>query len=55
MASQYCDASQAHAYHEFQYHIPETALAGKTIIVASGVGAATVALLAREGANWERG
>ena len=54
MTSQYCDASQAHAYHEFQYHFPETALAGKTIIVASGVGAATVALLAREGANWER-
>jgi hypothetical protein len=54
MTSQYRDAGQAHAYHEFQYHFPEKALARKTIIVArgpGGLGAATVALLAREGAH----
>ena len=54
MASQYWDAGQAHAYHEFQYHFPEKTLAGKTIVVAGGsggLGAATVALLAREGAH----
>src|SRR5271163_4667037 len=54
MTSQYWDAAQAHAYHEFQYHFPEKTLAGKTIIVAGGsggLGAATVALLAREGAH----
>jgi len=54
MASQYWDAGQAHAYHEFQYHFPEKTLVGKTIIVAGGsggLGAATVALLAREGAR----
>jgi NADPH:quinone reductase-like Zn-dependent oxidoreductase len=54
MTSQYWDAGQAHAYHEFQYHFPEKTLAGKTIIVAGGsggLGAATVALLARVGAH----
>jgi NAD(P)-dependent dehydrogenase (short-subunit alcohol dehydrogenase family) len=54
MTSQYWDAGQAHAYHEFQYHFPEKTLAGKTIVVAGGSGglaAATVALLAREGAH----
>jgi len=54
MTSQYWDAGQARAYHEFQYHFPEKALAWKTIIVAGGtggLGAATVALLAREGAH----
>jgi NADPH:quinone reductase-like Zn-dependent oxidoreductase len=54
MTSQYCDAGQAQAYHEFQYHFPEKTLAGETIIVADGTGAlsaATVALLAREGAH----
>src|SRR5580698_7257697 len=51
MTSQYWDAVQAHAYHEFQYHFPEKTLAGKTIIVAGGLGAATVASLAREGAH----
>src|SRR5580658_620307 len=54
MTSQYWDAGQADAYHEFQYHFSEKTLAGKTIIVAGGsggLGAATVALLAREGAQ----
>src|ERR1700722_873733 len=54
MTSQHWDAGQAHAYHEFQYHFPEKTLAGKTVIVAGGaggLGAATVALLAREGAH----
>src|SRR5208282_6020348 len=54
MTSQYWDAGQAHAYHEFQYHFPEKTLGGKTVIVAGGsggLGAATVALLAREGAH----
>jgi NAD(P)-dependent dehydrogenase (short-subunit alcohol dehydrogenase family) len=54
MTSQYWDAGQAHAYHEFQYHFPEKTLAGKTIIVAGGsggLGAATVASLAQEGAH----
>jgi NAD(P)-dependent dehydrogenase (short-subunit alcohol dehydrogenase family) len=50
--SQYWDAGQAHAYHEFQYHFPEKTVAGKTVIGgAGGLGAATVALLAREGAR----
>jgi NAD(P)-dependent dehydrogenase (short-subunit alcohol dehydrogenase family) len=32
MTSQYWDAGQVHAYHEFQYHFPEKALADKTIV-----------------------
>jgi NAD(P)-dependent dehydrogenase (short-subunit alcohol dehydrogenase family) len=55
MTSQHRDAGQAHAYHEFQYHFPEKTLAGKTIIVPAGtggLGAATVALLAREGVHF---
>src|ERR1700723_4053088 len=54
MTSQYWDAGQAHAYHEFQYYFPEKTLAGKTVIVAGGaggLGAPPVALLAREGAH----
>ncbi|MFZ3214705.1 MAG: SDR family oxidoreductase [Candidatus Acidiferrales bacterium] len=54
MISQFWDAAQARAYHEFQYHFPEKTLAGRTLIVAGGsggLGAATVALLAREGAH----
>lgn len=54
MTSQYWDVGQANAYHEFQYHFPEKTLAGKTVIVAGGaggLGAAAVALLAREGAH----
>jgi NAD(P)-dependent dehydrogenase (short-subunit alcohol dehydrogenase family) len=54
MTSQYWDAGQAREYHEFRYHFPEQSLAGKTVVVAGGsggLGAATVALLAREGAH----
>src|SRR5580698_3322546 len=54
MTSQYWDAGQARAYHEFRYHFPENSLGGKTVVVAGGsggLGAATVALLAREGAH----
>src|ERR1700721_915045 len=54
MTSEYWDASQAREYHEFRYQFPEKALAGKTGVVAGGsggLGAATVALLAREGAH----
>jgi 3-oxoacyl-[acyl-carrier protein] reductase len=54
MTSQYWDPGQAREYHEFRYHFPEKTLAGKTVVVAGGsggLGAATVALLAREGAH----
>jgi NAD(P)-dependent dehydrogenase (short-subunit alcohol dehydrogenase family) len=54
MPSQHWDATQAREYHEFRYQFPERALAGHTIIIAGGtggLGAATVALLAREGAH----
>lgn len=54
MTSQYWDAGQVHAYREFQYHFPKKALADKTIVVtggSGGLGAATIALLAREGAR----
>jgi NAD(P)-dependent dehydrogenase (short-subunit alcohol dehydrogenase family) len=47
MTSQSWDAGQAHAYHEFQYHFPEKALAGDN----GGLAAATFALLVREGAH----
>jgi 3-oxoacyl-[acyl-carrier protein] reductase len=54
MTSQYWDESQADAHRQFRYAFPERALAGETVIVAGGsggLGAATVALLAREGAR----
>jgi 3-oxoacyl-[acyl-carrier protein] reductase len=54
MASQYWDEAQAAAYRQFRYEFPEHALSGKTVIVAGGsggLGAATVVLLAREGAR----
>jgi NAD(P)-dependent dehydrogenase (short-subunit alcohol dehydrogenase family) len=52
MTSQYWDEAEADAYRQFRYEFPVRALAGKTVIVAGGsggLGAATVALLAREG------
>ena len=54
MTSQYWDEARAEAYRQFRYSFPEKTLAGKTIIVAGGsggLGAATVWLLAREGAQ----
>ena len=54
MTSQYWKKAQTAAYQQFQYDFPERTLSGKTVIVAggsSGLGAATVALLAREGAH----
>ncbi len=54
MASVYWDENLAERYHHFRYEFPERPLAGRTVIVAGGtggLGAATVALLAREGAE----
>lgn len=54
MTSQYWDEARAEAYRQFRYSFPEKTLARKTIIVAGGsggLGAATVWLLAREGAQ----
>jgi NAD(P)-dependent dehydrogenase (short-subunit alcohol dehydrogenase family) len=54
MTSQYWNESQAVGYQEFRYDLPDRTLSGKTVIVAGGsggLGAATVALLAREGAH----
>jgi NAD(P)-dependent dehydrogenase (short-subunit alcohol dehydrogenase family) len=54
MTSQYWNEAKAAAYHQFRYEFPERTLSGKAVIVAGGsggLGAATVALLAREGAR----
>lgn len=54
MTSPHWDETQAEALRRFQFHFPEKPLAGKTVVVAGGtggLGAATVALLAREGAR----
>jgi 3-oxoacyl-[acyl-carrier protein] reductase len=54
MTSPYWDENLAKAYRQFQFEFPEKALAGKAVVVAGGtggLGAATVALLAREGAH----
>ena len=54
MASAFWDEALAERYRQFRYEFPESALAGRTVIVAGGtggLGAATVALLAREGAR----
>jgi 3-oxoacyl-[acyl-carrier protein] reductase len=54
MTSQYWNESRSTAYQRLQYDFPERTLSGKTVIVAGGsggLGAATVALLAREGAQ----
>jgi 3-oxoacyl-[acyl-carrier protein] reductase len=52
MPSQYWDEERAERGRKFQYDFRERALAGKTVVVAGGsggLGAALVALLAREG------
>jgi NAD(P)-dependent dehydrogenase (short-subunit alcohol dehydrogenase family) len=54
MASQYWDQQRANAYSQYHYEFPEHTLDQKTVVVAGGsggLGAATVALLAAEGAN----
>jgi NAD(P)-dependent dehydrogenase (short-subunit alcohol dehydrogenase family) len=54
MSSKHWDAKRADAYARFRYDLPERTLAGKTILVAGGtggLGAATTALLLREGAH----
>ena len=54
MTSPHWDEAQAEAYRQFRFDFPESALAGRTVVVAGGsggLGAATVALLATEGAH----
>jgi len=54
MTSPHWSPAQAEAYAHFRFDFRERALAGQTIVVAGGaggLGAATVALLAREGAS----
>ncbi len=54
MSSRFFDAARAAAYERFEYDFPERTLAGKVVLVAGGtggLGAATVALLVREGAR----
>lgn len=54
MASPFWDEALAERYRQFRYEFPQRALAGRAVIVAGGtggLGAATVALLAREGAQ----
>jgi NAD(P)-dependent dehydrogenase (short-subunit alcohol dehydrogenase family) len=54
MTSPYWNETQAEAYRQFRFEFPQNSLAGRTVIVAGGtggLGAATVALLSREGAH----
>jgi NAD(P)-dependent dehydrogenase (short-subunit alcohol dehydrogenase family) len=54
MSSRHWDAARADAYARFRYDFQEKTLAGKTVLVAGGtggLGAATSALLLREGAH----
>jgi NAD(P)-dependent dehydrogenase (short-subunit alcohol dehydrogenase family) len=54
MTSSHWDEPRADAYRRFHYEFRENTLAGKTIVVAGGtggLGAATVWLLARDGAH----
>ena len=54
VTSPHWDEVRAAAYADFRFEFPEKSLGGKTIVVAGGtggLGAATVALLAREGAH----
>jgi 3-oxoacyl-[acyl-carrier protein] reductase len=54
MASPFWDEALAERYRQFRYEFPERTLAGRAVIVAGGtggLGAATVALLVREGAQ----
>jgi 3-oxoacyl-[acyl-carrier protein] reductase len=54
MTSPHWDEAQAEAYRQFKFDFREKPLAGKAVVVAGGtggLGAATVSLLAREGAH----
>jgi NAD(P)-dependent dehydrogenase (short-subunit alcohol dehydrogenase family) len=54
MKSKYWDENLAERYRAHRYEFPQRTLAGKTVVVAGGtggLGAATVALLAAEGAR----
>jgi len=54
MTSPHWNEARAEAYRKFHFDFTETSLAAQTVIVAGGtggLGAATLALLAREGAN----
>ena len=54
MTSPHWDDARAQAHAQFRFEFSENSLAGKTIVVAGGtggLGAATAALLAREGAH----
>ena len=54
MSSPHWDEARAAAYQEFRFSFHEKALQGRTVLVAGGtggLGAATVALLASEGAH----
>src|SRR5271155_4630576 len=54
MASPYWDQKRADAYTEFRYEFPVNSLRDKAVVVAGGtggLGAATVGLLAAEGAR----
>jgi NAD(P)-dependent dehydrogenase (short-subunit alcohol dehydrogenase family) len=54
MASPYWDEELAKRYREFRYEFTERALEGRVVVVAGGtggLGAATVTLLARQGAR----
>ena len=54
MASRYWDEKLAERYRAFHYEFPEQVLRGRIVVVAGGtggLGAATVTLLAREGAR----
>lgn len=54
MPSVHWDEARADAYRRFAFEFPERTLAGHTVVLAGGsggLGAATAALLAREGAN----
>lgn len=54
MPSQYWEEERAERCRNFQFEFPDRSLAGRTVIVAGGtggLGAATVALLVREGAR----
>jgi len=54
MASKYWDEKLAERYRAYRYEFPQKTLAGKTVVVVGGtggLGAATVSLLAAEGAR----